>query len=99
MIVEAIDRLVRGESLTGSEAAGSMEEIMDGAATPAQISALLVALRMKGETIEEITGLARVMRSRATPVELGEYETEEHERWRAEKLPWSGWRRDPERVG
>lgn len=74
MIVEAIDRLVRGESLTGSEAAGSMEEIMDGAATPAQISALLVALRMKGETIEEITGLARVMRSRATPVELGEYD-------------------------
>ena len=74
MIVEAIDRLVRGESLTGAEAAGAMEEIMDGAATPAQIGAMLVALRMKGETIEEITGLARVMRSRATPVELSEYE-------------------------
>jgi anthranilate phosphoribosyltransferase len=74
MIVEAIDRLVRGESLTGAEAAGAMEEVMDGAATPAQIGALLVALRMKGETVEEITGLARVMRSRATPVEVGEYE-------------------------
>ena len=71
MIVEAIDKLVRGLSLTNDEAAGAMEEIMDGVATPAQIGALLVALRMKGETVEEIAGLARVMRSRATPVDLG----------------------------
>jgi anthranilate phosphoribosyltransferase len=74
MIIEAIDRLVRGESLSDAEAAGAMEEIMDGAATPAQIGAMLVALRMKGDTVEEITGLARVMRSRATPVEVGERE-------------------------
>ena len=72
MIVEAINKLVCGESLTSKEAAGSMEEIMDGVATPAQISALLIALRMKGETVEEIAGLARVMRSRATPVEVAD---------------------------
>ncbi len=72
MIVEAINKLVCGESLTSREAAGSMEEIMDGIATPAQISALLIALRMKGETVEEIAGLARVMRSRATPVEVAD---------------------------
>ncbi len=68
MIVEAIDKLVRGESLTDGEAAGSMEEIMEGTATPAQMGALLIALRMKGETVEEIAGLAQVMRRRATPV-------------------------------
>ncbi len=74
MIVEAIDKLVRGESLMFDEAAGAMGEIMDGEATPAQIAALVIALRMKGETVEEIAGLARVMRLRATPVELGDTE-------------------------
>ncbi len=72
MIVEAIDKLVRGDSLTEEEAAGSMVQIMDGEATPAQISALLIALRMKSETVEEITGLARVMRGKATNVNLGD---------------------------
>lgn len=72
MITDAIDKLVRGISLSDAEAAGSMEEIMDGAATAAQIGALLVALRMKGETEDEIAGLARVMKSRATPVDLGD---------------------------
>ncbi|MEO8288987.1 MAG: anthranilate phosphoribosyltransferase [Chloroflexota bacterium] len=71
MITEAIDKLVRGESLDDVEAAGAMEEIMDGVATPVQIGALLIALRMKGETVDEITGLARVMRSRAIPVDPG----------------------------
>jgi anthranilate phosphoribosyltransferase len=71
MITEAIDRLVRGESLDDVAAAGAMEEIMEGVATPAQIGALLVALRMKGETVEEITGLARVMRAHAIPVDPG----------------------------
>lgn len=74
MIVEAIDKLVRGESLEADEASGAMSEIMDGEATPAQIAALLVALRIKGETVEEIAGLARVMRSRATPVDVGDIE-------------------------
>ena len=72
MIVEAIDKLVRGISLDDREASASMEEIMDGVATPAQIGALLMGLRMKGETVDEIAGLARVMRSRATPVDLGD---------------------------
>jgi anthranilate phosphoribosyltransferase len=72
MIAEAIDKLVKGESLTDDEAAGAMEEMMDGSASPIQISALLVALRMKGETVEELTGLARVMRSKAVPVVLGQ---------------------------
>jgi len=71
MITEAIDKLVRGESLDDIEAAGAMEEIMDGVATPVQIGALLIALRMKGETVDEITGMARVMRSRAIPVDPG----------------------------
>jgi anthranilate phosphoribosyltransferase len=72
MITEAIDKLTRGESLADDEAAGAMEEIMDGVATPVQIGALLIALRMKGETVDEITGLARVMRSRAVPVDIGD---------------------------
>jgi anthranilate phosphoribosyltransferase len=71
MITEAIDKLVRGESLDDIQAAGAMEEIMDGVATPVQIGALLIALRMKGETVDEITGLARVMRSRAIQVDPG----------------------------
>jgi len=71
MISDAIDKLVRGESLDDSEAAGAMEEIMDGVATPVQIGALLIALRMKGETVDEITGLARVMRANAIPVDPG----------------------------
>jgi anthranilate phosphoribosyltransferase len=72
MIAEAIDKLVKGESLTDDEAAGAMEEMMDGSASAIQISALLVALRMKGETVDEIAGLARVMRSKAVPVVLGQ---------------------------
>jgi anthranilate phosphoribosyltransferase len=74
MIVEAIDKLVRGESLDADQASGAMSEIMDGEATPAQIAALVIALRMKGETVEEIAGLARVMRSRATPVDVSDLE-------------------------
>lgn len=74
MIVEAIDKLVQGQSLLFDEASGAMSEIMDGEATPAQIAALVIALRMKGETVEEIAGLARVMRSRATPVDVGDIE-------------------------
>jgi anthranilate phosphoribosyltransferase len=71
MIIEAINKLAGGESLTDGEAAGSMEEIMEGVATPAQIGALLMGLRLKGETVEEIAGLARIMRSKATPVDVG----------------------------
>ena len=68
MIREAIDTLVSGSSLTFEQAAGVMEEIMSGEATPAQIAAFVTALRIKGETVEEIAGLASVMRARAIPV-------------------------------
>ncbi len=65
MIREAIGKLVDGGSLTTEEAAAVMGEIMDGQATPAQIGSLVTALRMKGETPEEIAGFATAMRQRA----------------------------------
>ena len=68
MIREAIDTLVSGSSLTFEQAAGVMGEIMSGEATPAQIAAFVTALRIKGETVEEIAGLASVMRAKAIPV-------------------------------
>lgn len=64
-IKEAIGRVVGRESLTEGEAHAAMGQVMDGAATPAQIAALITALRMKGETVEEIAGFARAMRERA----------------------------------
>ncbi len=69
MIREAIGKLVSGQSLDSDEAAQAMAEIMDGEASGAQIGAFITALRMKGETVAEIAGLARVMRDRATHVE------------------------------
>jgi len=69
MIREAIDAIVnQGRSLSEEEAAGVMEEIMSGEATPAQLAAFLIALRLKGETVEEIAGMARVMRAKALRV-------------------------------
>ncbi|MBC7342035.1 MAG: anthranilate phosphoribosyltransferase [Clostridia bacterium] len=68
MMRQAINRLVAGESLGEIEAEAIMGLIMSGEATPAQIGALLAALRLKGETVEEITGFARAMRSMAQPV-------------------------------
>ncbi len=68
MIREAIESLVSGRSLTFEQAAGVMEEIMSGEATPAQFAALVTALRIKGETVDEIAGLASVMRAKAIPV-------------------------------
>ncbi len=69
MIREALDALVnQGRHLTEEEAATVMAEIMSGETTPAQLGAFLTALRMRGETVDEITGMARVMRERALPV-------------------------------
>jgi anthranilate phosphoribosyltransferase len=68
MIAAAIGKLVEQQHLTEDEAAQAMRQIMEGSATPAQIAAFLIALRIKGETIEEITGCARVMREKATPI-------------------------------
>jgi anthranilate phosphoribosyltransferase len=68
MIREAIAKITSGKDLCREEVAGVMEEIMTGGATDAQIAAFLVALRMKGETPDEITGCATVMREKATRV-------------------------------
>jgi anthranilate phosphoribosyltransferase len=61
-----IDKLQRRVDLTVDEAASAMETIMDGQAAPSQVAALLVGLSMKGERPDEIVGLARTMRARAT---------------------------------
>jgi anthranilate phosphoribosyltransferase len=63
-----IDKLQRRVDLTVEEAAGAMETIMDGRAQPSQIAGFLVGLAMKGERPDEIVGLARTMRGRATPL-------------------------------
>jgi anthranilate phosphoribosyltransferase len=68
MMQKYIRMAVGGESLTREEAAEAMGLIMDGQATPSQIAALAIALRMKGESVEEVTGFAKVMRERATKV-------------------------------
>jgi len=68
MIREAIETITSGRSLSFEEAAQVMEEIMSGKATPAQFGAFLTALRIKGETVDEIAGLASVMRAKAIPV-------------------------------
>jgi anthranilate phosphoribosyltransferase len=70
VIKEAIETVVNGRSLTFEEGAAVMEEIMIGEATPAQFAAFVTALRIKGETVDEIAGLASVMQAKATPVEV-----------------------------
>ena len=70
MIREAINNLVSGHSLSMDEAASVMREVMDGEATPAQLGAFLTALRIKGETPEEIAGMATIMREKALRVEV-----------------------------
>ncbi|MFC1897581.1 anthranilate phosphoribosyltransferase [Chloroflexota bacterium] len=72
MIREAIQTLVSGNSLTTAEAASVMEEIMGGEVTPAQFGTFVTALRLKGETVDEIVGLARTMRAKAVPVTVAE---------------------------
>jgi len=68
-IREALIKLVDRVDLGEEEAAEAMQDIVSGNATPAQIGAFAVALRMKGETADELAGLARVMREAALPVE------------------------------
>lgn len=70
MIREAIARVVEGQHLTMEEMTLTMEEITSGQATPAQIASLITALRLKGETVEEITAAARVMRDKAVPIKV-----------------------------
>ncbi len=68
MIKEAIKKLVERESLTIDESSIVMEEIMNGESTPAQLGSFITALRMKGETADEIIGLAKTMKAKAIPV-------------------------------
>ncbi len=70
MIKESVAKVVMNEDLSQSEMEGTMNEIMSGDATPAQIGAFITALRMKGETVEEITGAATVMRAKATKIDI-----------------------------
>ncbi len=72
MIKEAINLLVNNISLTEPEMALCMSDIMEGKATDSQIGALLTALRIKGETVEEITGAARMMRKMAMTIKAPE---------------------------
>jgi anthranilate phosphoribosyltransferase len=68
-IRQAIAQLVDDRNLTTAEAEAVMEQVMTGQATPAQIGGFLIALRQKGETVEEVTGFARAMRHNATRVQ------------------------------
>ncbi|MGD9157524.1 MAG: anthranilate phosphoribosyltransferase [Desulfobacteraceae bacterium] len=70
MIQELIAKIVDGLDLTEPEMVTAMDEIMSGEATPAQIGSFITALRLKGETVDEITGAARVMRKKATKVSI-----------------------------
>ena len=67
-MIDAIAKLVRCESLSEAEASAAFEGIMRGDATPVQIAGFVVALRMKGETVDELTGFARAARAMATPI-------------------------------
>lgn len=70
MIRECLAKLVQGENLTREEAYQLMKRMMEGEATPSQMAGVLTALRMKGETVEELTGLAEGMRQKAAAVSL-----------------------------
>ncbi|AGK98282.1 anthranilate phosphoribosyltransferase [Clostridium pasteurianum] len=70
MLKEAIKKISNKDNLNEEEAYSSVNEIMKGEALPSQIGAFLVGLRMKGETVEEITGAARAMRDNASVVKL-----------------------------
>jgi len=69
-LIEAIAKVVRCENLSEDEAAAAFEVIMRGDATPSQIAGFVVALRMKGETVDELTGFARTARAVATRIQV-----------------------------
>jgi anthranilate phosphoribosyltransferase len=68
MIHEALDKLINGRDLSRAEAQAAMEQILSGHASTEQIAALLIALRIKGEAVDEVVGFARAMRHHATPI-------------------------------
>jgi anthranilate phosphoribosyltransferase len=69
MIREAIAKVVDHENLNETEMMEVMNEVMEGNATPAQIAAFMTGLRIKGETVDEVTGAARIMRQKATRID------------------------------
>jgi len=71
-IQQAIAQLVAGTNLTEQEMVEVMNQVMTGEATPIQVGAFLTALRIQGETVEEVTGAARVMREKASHVDAGD---------------------------
>ncbi|MCY4107508.1 MAG: anthranilate phosphoribosyltransferase, partial [Chloroflexi bacterium] len=72
MIVDATQEIIAGGRLSFETSAGVMGEIMDGLPTPAQFGAFVAALSTRGETSEEIAGMATVMRGRARQVDAGD---------------------------
>jgi anthranilate phosphoribosyltransferase len=70
-LIPLLHRVVNRENLTPGEASDAMLAILSGTASSAEIAAFLVALRMKGETVDELTGFARAMRLMAAPVDAG----------------------------
>jgi anthranilate phosphoribosyltransferase len=69
-IKNAIRTIVEGGTLTSNDAAAAMDQIMTGAVTPAQIGSFVTALRIRGETVEEIAGFAGAMRRHALRVDV-----------------------------
>ncbi len=65
-----LSNLTEGRDLTGPQAAAAMGQILDGDATPAQIAAFIIALRIKGETVDEMSGMVDAMLAAASPIEL-----------------------------
>jgi anthranilate phosphoribosyltransferase len=74
-VIEFLSKLVRGQHLTEDEASRAMRLIMHDDATPIQIAGLIVALRVKGETVDEIAGMARTAMELATPIDVPEPES------------------------
>ena len=70
ILTRAIDAVADGEHLTADHASAVLAEIMEGRSSEVEIAAFLISLRTKGETVPELVGLARTMRSMATPVEI-----------------------------
>jgi anthranilate phosphoribosyltransferase len=71
VLTDAIDRVAAGHDLETAEAARVLREVMEGNASESEIAAFLIALRTKGETVDEIAGLASTMRELALPVRVG----------------------------
>src|SRR4051795_11804329 len=82
VLTEAVDRIASGKDLGAPDAAAVLREIMEGASSEAQSAAFLIALRTKGETVDELVGLARTMRERGAGPRRG---------WSARRGGGGGW--------